>query len=440
MEQRKDRDVTNVAQSPIQPDLECFQGWSIYHLSGQPVPPEQPQLSQPVLIGEVLQLSDHFRGPPLDPLQQLHVLLVLRAPELDAVLQVGSHQSRAEGQNHLPRPAGHASLDAAQDTAGLLGCERTLLGHVQLFIHQYPKVLLRRAALDHIIPQPVLKPRIAPTQDPALGLAEPHEVHPGPLLQLVQVALDDIPSFWRVSCTTQLGVICKLAEGALNITVNVIDENIQQHWSQYGPLRGTTPVDCYPLGATIQPIPYPLNSPPIKSISLQFREKDVVGDRVKGFTEVQIDDIHCFFPLSTDVPAPVLDNPFGEKFFPNIQSKPPRRNLSLFPLVLSLVTWEKRLTPTSLQPQTLHQLHCRSLDTLQHLNVFLVVRGPKLNTVFECRVQRDNRFPSAAGHTSSDTSQDAIGLLGHLGTLPAHIQLAIDQHPRVLFHQAALQA
>ena len=34
--------------------------------------------------------------------------------------------------------------------------------------------------------------------------------------------------------------------------------------------------------------------------------------------------------------------------------------------------------------QTLHQLHClSSLDTLQHLNVFLVVRGPKLNTVFE---------------------------------------------------------
>ena len=42
--------------------------------------------------------------------------------------------------------------------------------------------------------------------------------------------------------------------------------------------------------------------------------------------------------------------------------------------------------------QTLHQPHCPSLDTLQHLNVLLVVRGPKLNTVLEvqphqCRVQ-----------------------------------------------------
>ncbi|KAK4821646.1 hypothetical protein QYF61_026507 [Mycteria americana] len=194
---------------------------------------EQPQLSQPVFTEEVLQPSGHFCGPPLDPPQQLHVLLVLRAPELDAVLWVGSYQSGVEGQNHLPRPAGHASFDAAQDTVGRLGCECALLAHVQLFVHQYPQVLFYRTALDHIIPQSLLKPRIAPTQvqDPALGLVEPHEVHTGPLLQLVQVPLDDIPSFWRVRCTTQLGVICKLAEGALDLAVNVIDENIEQHWS-----------------------------------------------------------------------------------------------------------------------------------------------------------------------------------------------------------------
>ncbi|KAK4818926.1 hypothetical protein QYF61_022103 [Mycteria americana] len=167
---------------------------------------------------EVLQPSDHFRGPPLGPLQQVHVILVLKAPELDTVLQTGSHQSRVEWQNHLPRPAGHTSFDAAQDTVGLLGCEHTLLAHVQLVVHQYPQVLFRRAALDHIIPRPVLKPRIAPTQDP----------------------LDDILSFWRVNCATQLGVICKLAEGALDLAVNVTDENIEQHWSQYGPPRDTT--------------------------------------------------------------------------------------------------------------------------------------------------------------------------------------------------------
>ncbi|KAF1415053.1 Prolyl endopeptidase, partial [Spheniscus mendiculus] len=35
--------------------------------------------------------------------------------------------------------------------------------------------------------------------------------------------------------------------------------------------------------------------------------------------------------------------------------------------------------------------------------------------------------------------QDAIGLLGHLGTLLAHVQPAVDQHPQVLFRQAAFQ-
>jgi len=60
---------------------------------------------------------------------------------------------------------------------------------------------------------------VAPTQmqDPSLGFVKLHEVHTGPLLKLVQVPLDGILSFWCVNCTTQLGVICKLAEGALDL-------------------------------------------------------------------------------------------------------------------------------------------------------------------------------------------------------------------------------
>ncbi|KAK4812179.1 hypothetical protein QYF61_009071 [Mycteria americana] len=94
--------------------------------------------------------------------------------------------------------------------------------------------------------------------------------------------------------------------------------------------------------------------------------------------------------------------------------------------------------------QILHQLHRPSLDTLQHLNVLLVPSGPKLNTVFEvrphqCRVQRHDHFPTPAGHTIPGTSQDAVGFLGYLSTLPAHVQLAVNQHPQVLFHRAAFQ-
>jgi len=81
---------------------------------------------------------------------------VLRAPELDSELQVRSHQSGAEGQSHLLLLAGHTAFGAAQDMAGLLGCKRTLMSHVQLFIHQYPQALLFRAALNPFIPQPVL--------------------------------------------------------------------------------------------------------------------------------------------------------------------------------------------------------------------------------------------------------------------------------------------
>ena len=120
---------------------------------------------------------------------------MLGAPELDAVLQVGSHQGGVKGQNHLPRPAGHASLDAAQDTVGFPGCQRTLLVHVEFLINQYPQVLLLRAALEPPPAQPVLVFGIALThvQDPALGLVELPAVHAGPPLQPVQVPLNGIP-------------------------------------------------------------------------------------------------------------------------------------------------------------------------------------------------------------------------------------------------------
>ncbi|KAK4818611.1 hypothetical protein QYF61_016582 [Mycteria americana] len=162
-------------------------------------------------------------------------------------------------------------------------------------------------------------------------------------------------------------------------------------------------------------------------------------------------------------PVPMLDNPFSEVKFPNIQSKPPLAQLeaiSSCPITCYLgEETDPHLSTTSFQAkqsqlpqpllirlllQTLHQLRCPSLHRLQHLNVSLVVGGPKLNTVFEvrphqCRVQGHDHFPSPAGHAISDTSQDAIGFLGRLGTLLAHIQAAVNKHPQVLLCQAAFQ-
>jgi len=69
---------------------------------------------------------------------------------MDTVLQVGSHESRVEEQNHLPRPASHASFDAAQHMVDLLGCERTWLDHAELLVDQYPQALLLSAALNSL--------------------------------------------------------------------------------------------------------------------------------------------------------------------------------------------------------------------------------------------------------------------------------------------------
>ncbi|KAK4825740.1 hypothetical protein QYF61_002179 [Mycteria americana] len=151
-------------------------------------------------------------------------------------------------------------------------------------------------------------------------------------------------------------------------------------------------------------------------------------------------------------PVPMLDNPFSEVKFPNIQSKPPLAQLEAIssrPITCYLgEETDPHLSTTSFQAvvesdkvspqppflqtkqpqfpqpilislvlQTLHQLCCPSLDTLQPLNVSLVVRGPKLNTVFEVRphqsrVQGHDHFPTPAGHPVFDTGQDAVGFLG----------------------------
>jgi len=86
---------------------------------------------------------------------------VLRAPELDVGLPGGLSPERRRGAQYPP--AGHAALDAAQDMGGLLGCERTLVAHVQLFIHQYLQVL-GRGALNPLVPQPVLVAGVVLTQ------------------------------------------------------------------------------------------------------------------------------------------------------------------------------------------------------------------------------------------------------------------------------------
>jgi len=122
-------------------------------------------------------------------------------------------------------------------------------GHVELAVNQHPQVLLLRAALNPFSAQPVFVLGIAPAhvQDLALDLVEPCEVRTGPFLNPVKVPLGDIFFLQCVNCTTQLGVVGKLAEGALSPTVHVADKEVKQHGSQNSALRNPTCHWC-PLG------------------------------------------------------------------------------------------------------------------------------------------------------------------------------------------------
>ena len=84
---------------------------------------------------------------------------------------------------------------------------------------------------------------IAPTwvQDLALGPVELNEVGMGTPLKPVQVPLDGTPYLWYTNCTTQLGVICKVAEGVLDSTVHVTYKDVNKTSPNTDP-RGITVV------------------------------------------------------------------------------------------------------------------------------------------------------------------------------------------------------
>ena len=67
---------------------------SCYQVPSQPFlfQAEESQIPQPFLIWLAVQISDHMGSPSLDSLKLYHVLVKVRSPEQDAVLQLRSHQ------------------------------------------------------------------------------------------------------------------------------------------------------------------------------------------------------------------------------------------------------------------------------------------------------------------------------------------------------------
>ncbi|KAK4810547.1 hypothetical protein QYF61_004510 [Mycteria americana] len=268
-------------------------GWRLNHFPGQPVPmldnpfsevkfpniQSKPPLAQleaisscpitcylgeetdPHLSTTSFQTLHQLCCPSLDTLQHLNVSLGVGGPELNTVF---------EGHDHFPSPAGHAIFDTSQDAIGFLGHLGTLLAHIQAAVNQH-------------------------SQDLALGLVKPHTIDLSPSNQPVQVPLQSLPPLKQINTPTQLGVICKLTEGALDPFIQIIDKDIKQDWPQHRalgntacdrPPTGVNSIHHHSLGPAIQPVLYPAKSTPVQAMSSQFLQENAVGDRVKGFTEV----------------------------------------------------------------------------------------------------------------------------------------------------------
>ncbi|KAK4817461.1 LOW QUALITY PROTEIN: hypothetical protein QYF61_015616 [Mycteria americana] len=264
-----------------------------------PQPPslqaKQPQVPQPLPISLVLQTLPQLRCPSLHTLQPLNVSLVVRGPELNTVFEVRPHQCQVQRDDHCPSPAGHTIFNTSQDAIGFLGHLGTLLAHIQAAVNQHPQVLLCQAAFQPLFPKPVALHgvAVAQVQDPALGLVKPHTIGPSPSIQPVQVPLQSLPTLQQINTPAQLGVICKLTEGALDPFIQIIDKDVKQNWPKHGALGDTTcdrlptgvnSIHHHSLGPAVQPVLYPAKSTPVQAMSSQFLQENAVGNRVKGFT------------------------------------------------------------------------------------------------------------------------------------------------------------
>ncbi|KAK4833082.1 hypothetical protein QYF61_027744, partial [Mycteria americana] len=242
---------------------------------------------------------------------------------------------------------------------------------------------LRGISSIHLFPKPVALHGVVVTQvqDPALGLVKSYRVGLRPSIQPVQVPLQSLPTLKQINTPIQLGVICKLSEGALDPLIQIIvyyrleillsspfvANNVQPSWTPL-PFK-----DCFPRDSVNQSPKQAKVSPEdvqgrrARGGGEREREQDVESasedmrfrvlpdltmygqrshrvDLRKGLATAQetprdhppppapAQKIENFLEqepyLYTEhdiirQPVPMFDNPFGEEIFPNIQSKPP---------------------------------------------------------------------------------------------------------------------
>ncbi|KAK4806883.1 hypothetical protein QYF61_012604, partial [Mycteria americana] len=234
----------NIQSKPPLAQLEAISSCPITRYLGEETDPHLSTTS--------FQTLHQLRCPSLDTLQPLNVSLVVRGPKRNTVFEVRPHQCRVQGHDHFPSPAGHTVFDTSQGAIAFLGHLGTLPAHIQAAVNQHSQVLLCWAAFQPLFPKPVALHGVvvAQVQDLALGLVEPHAIGPSPSIQPVQVPLQSLPTLQQINTPAQLGVVCKLTEGALDPFVQIIDKDIKQDWPQHKALGNTT-CDRPPTGVRL---------------------------------------------------------------------------------------------------------------------------------------------------------------------------------------------
>ncbi|KAK4811354.1 LOW QUALITY PROTEIN: hypothetical protein QYF61_027583 [Mycteria americana] len=163
-----------------------------------PQPPflqnKQAKSPQLLLIGHAFQPFHQLCCPPLDAFKDLNILLKLWGPELHTVLQ------------------------------------GTLLTHIEPAVNQHPQVPFCRAALQPLLSQSILVSSVTPSQvqNLAFVLIKFHAIDDCPMLQ--SIPLQGLLPLKRVNSTSQIGIISKLADGAFNPCIQIVDKNIEQDW------------------------------------------------------------------------------------------------------------------------------------------------------------------------------------------------------------------
>ncbi|KAK4811465.1 hypothetical protein QYF61_010344 [Mycteria americana] len=269
----------HVPEHLIQTSFKYLQGWRLNHFTRQPVPmldnpfseeifpniqskPPLAQLeaisSRPITcyLGE--ETDPTSRQPPFRQLQR-----AMRSPLSLLFSRLNNPRSLSRSPSALcsrPFPSSVALLwTRASPSMSLLSCGLTsaeyrgtipalvLLATLFLIQARMPLAFLAtwphcQLMFSHLLTNtPPLFPKpaalrgiaVAQVQDLALSLVEPQTIGPSPSIQPVQVPLQSLPPLQQINTPAQLGVICKLTEGALDPFIQIIDKDVKQNWPQH---------------------------------------------------------------------------------------------------------------------------------------------------------------------------------------------------------------